>query len=201
MPVPRFAFTFWRTTFTIPVALAAVACLPGGASAANNCQGAPGTSAVEQYCEAIPQADGGRQVPPKRVPKNAQGAVKSSVPVPADLRRAGEDGLAVARFAATAPTVDRSARPPSRTTPNADRASVEPASQPGGAGAPAQAAAVPNGTAFSGAGHALTAGPAAGPELAWSLLALSGVAAGSALLARRRHGPLSGLDPDLGDRS
>jgi hypothetical protein len=150
------------------------AAAPAGAgAAANNCQGAPGTSAVEQYCEAILSADGARQRP--AAPRRAAASPAATAPLPAALRRAGDDGEAIARLLPAGTLRERPAR--------AGR-------EPGG-GSAAAGADTPRdagGSALSAARHAVQAGPTVGAGLTWSLLGATGLLSAGALLTRRRSG-------------
>lgn len=148
---------------------------PGFATAAaNNCQGAPGTSAVEQYCEALLDADGERQRP--TAPQaTGTGTGAGTTALPAGLRHAGDDGAAIARLV---PVGDLPGAP-------ASGAGDQPARPDRDSGVTVQAA---GGSALSAARHAVQAGPTASPALAWGLMGATTILSASALITRRRPG-------------
>ncbi len=68
--------------------------ITGPAAAQQSCQGRPGASAIEQYCEAIPDGTGSRQTPGDKASSSDK---TSQVPTGSrgDLQSSGPDGEAV----------------------------------------------------------------------------------------------------------
>lgn len=86
---------------TMPIVILAVALLlalvAAPTASAQTCQGRPGASAIQQYCEAIPEATGGSQRPGGSSQNGSSQNDGSDAPSGAqsELQDAGQDGQAV----------------------------------------------------------------------------------------------------------
>lgn len=172
--------------------LAAGALLGPAASgaAAQGCQGQAGTSALEQYCEAIPRGDGGRDSPTKSGSDTESGVSASTRKA---LAAAGTDGFKVAALASAGVSASAGTTPKA-TTPKTGSS----ASKSSDAGATTPAVAGPDdasGSPLQAATDAVSNGSTAGPALVWGLVGMSAAGAAGAILLRRR---VSGEHP-LGD--
>lgn len=175
----------------------------GGAPAAfaQGCTGAPGASAIQQYCEAVPRADGGSDRPgggggggsdSGSGGGNSSGSGSGvSAQTSEALSGAGADGAAVERLAggdsaAAAPKGSgskpkkSSAKTSESTTPNDDDGAVLAERVDG----PAD----PDGSPLKAATNAVSSGPTAGSGVVWGLVGISVLGAGAAVFLRRRNG-------------
>lgn len=148
---------------TLAAALLAACCIPAGANGAG-CVGQPGASALEQYCEAVPTAEGGRQAPGSGAGSGVSSQTNQT------LQASGADGASVAALAG-----------------GAEAGSAASNNAQGGSGAqPAvDGPADPSGSPLAAAARAVSSGPTAGPTVAWALVGIALIGAASALLRRR----------------
>ena len=141
---------------------------------ARGCQGAPGTSAVDQYCESIPSAGGttsaGTYAKSSSVHKGKPAVSKATARA---LAAGGADGAAVLRLASTKS---------SAATP-ADQTAVIAGAAPPPARVTLAAAHVPSNDPFGAVASALHHGTV-GSLYVWLFLATGGV--GVVSLRRRR---------------
>ncbi len=185
------------------LALVAVTCGFGFAAAptpanAQGCQGAPGASALEQYCEAVPRADGGRQRPTSGSPasgsqSSGSGSSSSSALPPKtakSLDEAGPDGSAVKRLA------DDGDQPASTSAGSGTGSGGSSSGDEGAVLAErVDSPANPDGSPLRAATNAAQAGPTVGGALVWGLLGLSALGAIGAVFLRRG----SSIDPGAGE--
>lgn len=83
-----------RLTLMISVAALVSLAISGPATAQQSCQGRPGASAIEQYCEAIPDGTGSRETPGnKAASSDRTGQVPAGTR--GDLQSSGPDGAGV----------------------------------------------------------------------------------------------------------
>jgi hypothetical protein len=163
-------------------ALSLVALSPAKSLAASGCQGAPGASALEQYCEAVPDADG-RRVNPGTSGPTASGGVGASASTQQALTKLGADGIRLAHLVG-------------RSHPTSSGGSVAPAgsgnsAKPGTSSANTVGVSGPNdpsGSPLAAATKAVGRGPTAGGGLAWGLVGMSVLGAGGAIVLRRTRG-------------
>lgn len=187
-----------RSVRTVAVLGAAIASTFGGqvsAASAQGCIGRPGTSAVEQYCESVPQGDGGREKPSSNgAPAGSTDRERSGVDsaTAESLRREGADGEALAAFAGAgaggsgtdnSPSGDTGGANPKSTASgeNGDDATSGRTTEPSAA-APKDSSASP----LRAATQAAQTGPAAGSALVWVLLGLSVLGILAAIVVRQR---------------
>lgn len=188
--------------FALAAAVAALSLsAPAGVQAAG-CQGAPGTSALEQYCEAIPDAAGGRQNPGRSTgssngsgsSSNSGAGVSSSTA--AKLSGAGADGAAVEQLAGgvkKSTAKSSSSKSSKMSDDSADGSGVAAAGGSGGPGGGAAAAgavsapADPSNSPLKAATKAVGGGPTVGGGLVWGLLAMTAIGAIGAVVLRRHN--------------
>lgn len=178
--------------FALTLATASTGLAMGSAGAqaqGGGCQGPPGASAVEQYCEAIPRADGGR------TKASGDGSGKNlSERTNSQLGQAGDDGAAVKKL-----TDDGSTAPSGSGGSGSDSGSGSGSGSgsdsDGGSGAGAVSGTTPtgvdapvdaSGSPLKAATNAVESGSTAGPALAWGVVGMSAFGAAAALLLRRR---------------
>jgi hypothetical protein len=193
-----------RARFPLLLAAATTAAtMAGGASvsaAATSCQGAPGASALEQYCEAIPRGDGGRQTTGAAANPGDTGAAAAhshmNHATAQALAAAGADGAAIRQLAnntngpAVASTTQKHpAQPNTKGTGAATSSDTSTASTAN----PKD----PSGSPLRAARQAASSGPAAGQPVAWGIFGISVLGAASALGRRRPPGTL----PAVGDNT
>ncbi len=149
----------------IPVLSVALALAGSGAPAqAQNCEAPPGSAAVDQYCEAIPEGGGsqsGNDFQRERATSGAAATPSGDSPgLPAGtataLESAGQDGEAVAKLAAGGA---------GRTTASEDAA--EPAGEVAGATASSDDV---SSSPLKAVSASVQNGPVAGSLLIWALL-------------------------------
>lgn len=88
-----------RRALVLTVALAVLGLTGAQQALAQACQGRPGASAIEQYCEAIPNGTGGRESSRDRGASASGGGISQATG--RDLRAAGRDGAAVLALVGT----------------------------------------------------------------------------------------------------
>lgn len=167
------------------IAVAGIGLGAGSSSAwaqAGGCQGPPGASAVEQYCEAIPRADGGRT----KAGGDSSGSTLSDKTAGV-LTSSGSDGAAVKRLSddGSAPATDKkTSSAKSAGAGSGDASGTSPTgSSPESVVGPVDA----SGSPLEAATSAVENGPTAGPALAWGVVGMSAFGAAAALLIRRRN--------------
>lgn len=192
-----------------PVALAACTLALPGVAAAQSCQGAPGASAIQQYCEAVPRGDGGRDTAGGGNGSSGRGGSGVNPATSKVLAQAGKDGAAVQRLAGGGPGASDGSS--NNAKPGGAKNSSKQGSGSGSAGASGGAARAgaggsgdgaggpkdPSGSPLNAAKNAASTGPAAGPAVAWSIVGLSVLGALAAVGLRRQRGTL----PPVGDQS
>lgn len=104
-----------QRAFVLTAALAVLALTGAEQAHPQTCQGRPGASAIEQYCEAIPDGTGGRQTSSDRGSSTPGGGVPGAAG--SDLRAAGRDGAAVLALVATGGTEGSSRDESSKDAP------------------------------------------------------------------------------------
>ncbi len=195
---------------------------PGGAAAAG-CQGAPGTSALEQYCEAIPDAKGGRNNPgdARSGAKGSSGSSSGSGvsrSTSQALQSAGADGAAVASLAGGSSGGGsgkgsggggKSGSSKSSDGSSGSGAGGSSGSGAGGAGGAGGgsgtggggavvAPADPSNSPLKATTKAVAGGPTVGSEFVWGLVGMSAIGAVAAVILRRNRGTVL-LDEDSSD--
>lgn len=180
-----------RATALATGAILVVAIAPTAAQA-EGCVGRPGASALEQYCEAVPSANGGRQKANQG--SNGGGSKPYSSSTVKSLADAGADGAAVAALAAGAASngTSDSDLPKSSSKPNSSTtdssgpdASGETATDESTQGVSDPAA--PDASPLTATKEAVATGPTAGPALTWGVLGMSAIGAIGAIVLRRRR--------------
>jgi hypothetical protein len=118
-----------RLRLPILVAFAAALLLPVPAATAQSCVAPPGTSAIDQYCEVVPNGTGGSSgVPGSGIPGSGGPSTPGvSRPTATALARAGADGRAVADLAGGAQSGRRARRTPATSTTGSPDRSTSPA--------------------------------------------------------------------------
>lgn len=150
------------------------------------CQGAPGSSAVEQYCEAIPRGDGGRSQAGGSGSGNGTSTISKKTGEA--LADAGADGASIARLAqdgsAPADSSDGKSSDSGSSSDSGDGAVKD--ARASGVAAPKDA----SGSPLKAATEAAQTGSTVGPALAWGVIGMSALGAISAVLIRRRKGSI-----------
>jgi hypothetical protein len=157
----------------------AVTVLAAQPAAAQRCVAPPGTAAIEQYCETVPDASGGR-------PADSGGVADATAsnPVPAETIRqldaSGESGRDLSRVlrAGTSPARARGTARARRSAPRARRSAPRRAR-------PADAAP-PAANPLDAVGSAFSRGGTVGDGFAWILLAIAAGMGGAAWLRHSR---------------
>jgi hypothetical protein len=158
-----------------------------------NCQGAPGTSAVEQYCEAVPRADGGSD----RGNSAPQRAPTIPIDTSRQLKRSGPDGEAIERLVGGAvqpgkPPVDKEG-----SSSSSSASSVESVDEGAVRSERADPPSDPSSNPLKAASKAVAGGPVVGQGVVWGVIGLSVLGVGSTLILRRRGLTLdTTTDPD-----
>ncbi|MDQ8045614.1 MAG: hypothetical protein REI11_13500 [Patulibacter sp.] len=183
--------------------------LVSGASAAGNCSSAPGASAIQQYCEAVPEANGGSQHSRSGSSKSSGSSGSSTSGVSsstaAKLGSAGADGAAVEQLAGGTTSTGASSSSKSDKKKDKDGAAGTTGSGSGGSGTGGGAAGAvkgikidgpsdPSGSPLKAATHAVANGPTVGTGVVWGLVGLSAIGAAGAIFIRRR-GTTAGFEP------
>ncbi|MDO9355480.1 MAG: hypothetical protein Q7T55_17395 [Solirubrobacteraceae bacterium] len=184
-------------------ALAAVSIGLGlpASSQAQGCTGAPGASAIQQYCEAVPSADGGTDKPGgssnggsggsgSDSSSNSGSSTGSSDGVSAktsrSLNEAGADGAAVERLAGGSEATSSKGKSAPKAE-SVDPAESEATSDDGGVAAErVDGPSDPGGSPLKAATNAVASGPTTGSGLVWGLAGISILGVGAAVLFRRR---------------
>lgn len=168
----RFRLSTAALTSTALLAGAAVA----PASAQSGCTGQAGTSAIEQYCEAVPNGDGSRT---KSTSKSDRGTSKSTSQ---SLQSAGPDGAAVAALAGGTGGGSGGTGGSGSSDNSKSAAGGELAVKSERVSGPDD----PGSNPLNAATQAASSGPIAGKAVTWGLVGLTGLGALGALLLRRR---------------
>lgn len=202
----------------LPLALVIAAALPTAGAQAQGCTGAPGASALEQYCEAVPRADGGRDRPSTGSGSGSgsgggtsNGSTGSGSGVSRgtaeQLSAAGRDGAAVERLAGgtaegSSQGSSKSKKSGAKTSGDKSASGSASGSDESGSGGDAGAVkgiqvdgpAEPSGSPLKAATKAVASGPTAGDTLVWGLVGISALGAAGAVFLRRgqRLDPLDG---------
>lgn len=184
---------------------------------AQSCQGAPGASAIQQYCEAVPRGDGGRDSSSGGSGGSGGGSGSGSggsqgvsAATSKALAQAGKDGAAVQRLASggSGEAKKRSSKRPGGSggdesgTSTTGSGTSTGGSGSGAAGSGTGAAAGPkdpSGSPLNAAKNAASSGPTAGPAVAWSIVGLSVFGALAAVGLRRQRGTLPPVDEQTDD--
>lgn len=186
--------TKYSTSLALALLGANLALVPS--ANAGGCVGRQGASALVQYCEAVPTADGGRQSPgspsaaSSSQTRQSGPASKSSSSTDKALSSAGADGAAVAAIAGISGRRDSS---PDAKSTNGRVASSAPGSgndgdreAQGGSRSTVSQPADPAGSPLAATREAVETGPTAGPAITWSVVGMSALGAIAAVLIRRR---------------
>lgn len=172
------------------LSLATAALTVGAPSTAfgQNCQGRPGASAVEQYCEAIPDATG------EPVQPSSERSDSASAGTPAvgrstgdDLMAAGKDGKAVLALAggASASRGGSGARDVERESKSSAAGARTPSER--GAVAGVSAASEPSASPLRAVSASVQSGRTVGGEFLWVLAALTLIGLAAGWLRFRAH--------------
>lgn len=195
-----------RTTRLTPTALAlpvlgsvVLAFAAPPAAFAQGCTGAPGASAIQQYCEAVPRADGGSERPGGSDSGGSGGGSGSggsgsgvSSSTAKSLSEAGADGAAVERLTQGGSTSETpKAKKKSEKDASSTAAGSGTGSGPTGSDGAVLAERVegpadPDGSPLKAATNAVASGPTAGTGVVWGLVGISVLGAGAAVFFRRR---------------
>lgn len=160
---------------------------------AQACQGRPGASAIEQYCEAIPEGTGERVTPSSE--RESRGSA-SNVPAGTaqELADAGQEGQAVLGLAASSSgggdSSDGGGNGGSSSSSGSGSGSSGSAGAENAASA-TPAASSPSDNPLKAVSSAVSNGATVGSGFLWGLLALALAAAGAAWIGFRRHDPPS----------
>lgn len=146
--------------FAVLVVIAGVFCLPAGAIGQTSCEAPPGTSAIDQYCETIPRADGPRGA-------GDPGATRTPRPLPASTLRALRGGDADARALA-----DTLAGPAGEGS-DGDGGGQGRSNAPKVAGLDAPSAEDPSTNPFSALKASVGSGGSIGGGFIWTLIAIA----------------------------
>lgn len=188
------------------VALTAGTLAAPGVATAQSCQGAPGASAIQQYCEAVPRGDGGRDTAggggTSGGGSGGSGAGVNAATSSA-LAQAGRDGAAVRRLVGEGSSSAKKRKSgksgKSGASGGGSGSTSTGGSGTGGAGGVSGSGAAagpkdPSGSPLNAAKNAASNGPTAGPAVAWSIVGLSVFGALAAVGLRRQRGALPRLD-------
>lgn len=157
---------------------------------AQACEGRPGASAIEQYCEAIPEATGDRVTPRENRERGSSGADVPSG-TSQQLEDSGADGAAVLGLVAGSDG-GNGGDGGGNGASSSKSSSGESAS--GDEKTEAEAAAVaaassPSDNPLKAVSSAVSNGATVGSAFLWGLLALAVAAAGAAWVGFRRQAP------------
>lgn len=197
------------------VSVAALTASPT-AALAQGCTGQPGTSALEQYCEAVPRGDGGRDRPGSSGNGSGSSGNGVSSNTQRTLSQSGADGAAVAALASGggsgsggsgsggsgASGSGASGAGKSQSGKSSESSKKSGSGSTGGASssgatASGDAGAVkgirvegpedPSSNPLKAATTAASSGPVAGPTLVWGLVGMTAIGAIAAVVLRRRQ--------------
>jgi hypothetical protein len=165
------------------LALAPLA-LPSGAAAATTCQAPPGTSAIDQYCEALPSPGG-----------SGSGHHKHSKPVSnstsKQLEQQGPTGQAVLNLANSSGDAHAAPAPKPVThhhrRHHRSRATTPSPATPATPKPVSGSLPAPSSNPLSAVGSAIGTGSSTGAVLLWILVALAAVMGGTAVIGHRRR--------------
>jgi hypothetical protein len=170
-----------RRLLALPLIALAVATAAPAAGAAT-CASAPGTSAVDQYCESIPGADGGKPV--KRTKGAPVEAARDRLPAGTSRQLDGDDPDDAGLLAVVSTGPDR---PSGGAAGGATTGGTATPGATATAEAPAQGAVDAGATPSSSPVSAVTAAASSGPTLGPGLpIALLGIALAGGALAWTR---------------
>lgn len=169
-----------RFTAMLPALIAALIVLAPKAMA-QACTGRPGASAIEQYCEAIPEGTGERVGPSGSNGSSGKSSGSGiSQSTSRELDKAGADGQAVLAIAAAGGGDDQGGRSGgSETSGGSQRA-------PNGTDVAAAAAQSPSDNPLKAVSSSVSNGSTVGSGFLWGLLALAVAAAAAAWVGFRR---------------
>lgn len=162
---------------------------------AQGCTGQPGTSALEQYCEAVPRGDGGRDRPGGSGSNGSGSGSGVSSSTQRTLSQAGADGAAVAALASGGSGSGGSGEGASKKSSKSSTKKSSGGSSSGSAGSQdagavkaerVESPADPSGNPLKAATNAASSGPVAGPTLVWGLVGMTAIGAIAAVILRRR---------------
>lgn len=180
---------------------ATLAALPS-TSVAQGCVGQPGTSALEQYCEAVPRGDGGRDRPGSGSGSGSSGNGGSGVSgaTRQQLQGAGADGAAVAALASGGSGGSGSSGGSSKKPSQPSNQSSDAEGDAGAVkGISVDGPQAPDGSPLKAATQAASSGPVAGQAVTWGLVGLTALGAiGAVFMRRRQLGDAAA--PDAGDQ-
>ena len=166
------------------LACALVAQPAGASSSSTTCQAPPGTSAIDQYCEALP-APGGNSGHHK---KHSHPVSNSTTKA---LEKQGPAGQAVLNLVGSsgdagtpAPVKHKAAK---RHRHHKQQASTPSSSPPAATTPVSHALPAPDSNPLSAVGSAIGTGSSTGAVLLWLLVALAVVMGGTALIGYRRR--------------
>lgn len=182
--------------------------LGSDAYAAGACTGAPGASAIQQYCEAVPTAGSKSQ----HAGEKSSSASTVSSQTAATLNASGSDGAKVEALAGGAPSASSTkstSSSASSSSKNKKKKSSSGASGTsggsGGSGSGGGSVAVkdlkvngpsdPSGSPLKAASHAVASGPTVGGGVVWGLVGVSALGVLGAVFLRRRSGTGNPFDP------
>ncbi|MBE2314496.1 hypothetical protein DVA67_000800 [Solirubrobacter sp. CPCC 204708] len=163
-------------------------------AAAQDCEAPPGTAAIEQYCESVPESTGNRSTRDRNQARgetrtNAGGLPRSeqpdTTPVPEttmrEIERAGERGEQLSRVlrGAGKPRADNREPKPTKERDRSPAVQRTPVETP---------VPVQTGNAFSAVGAAVSGGDTVGGTFPLILLAIAGLIGGAGFIRRGRGG-------------
>ena len=158
--------------------------LPSGAVASTTCQAPPGTSAIDQYCEALPSP-------------GSSGHHKHSKPVSNSttkkLEQHGSTGQAVLNLADSSGDANAAPAPAPKPKPKVhhrhhrSRVTTAPPAAPVKAQPVGGSLPAPSSNPLSAVGSAIGTGSSTGALLLWILVAVALVMGGTAFIGHRRR--------------
>lgn len=174
---------------------------------AQGCTGQPGTSALEQYCEAVPRGDGGRDRPGSSG-NGGSGSSGSGVSSSTQrtLNQSGADGAAVAALASGGGSGNggsgssgsgsgekskngKSSKSSTKSGSGSTGVTGSSGTDDAGAvkGVRVEGPEDPSSNPLKAASTAASSGPVAGPALVWGLVGMTAIGAVAAVILRRRQ--------------
>lgn len=173
--VPRVS-TRMRRVLAVTLAFLATSAAGPSVTGAQSCEAPPGTSAVEQYCEALPEASGTRSANESNRAANASRGRRPpslSTATAATLEASGSDGRAILNLARGTAA---GSRPGGRTLTG----------ETGTAAGEARPPAIPSDNPLRAVQAAASQGRTVGGGLAWTILVGTAALAGVAWVRLRR---------------
>jgi hypothetical protein len=159
-------------TLLVATLIGAAGVMPS--AALGQCVGQAGSSALEQYCEAVPRGDGGRDTTTNSGSASGSSSGSGSS-LPADTASTLAESKDGSKLAALAENSGGDAPSGSKTS---DESAVK--------GTQVSGPAAPDGSPLQAATKAAGSGPIAGQAVTWSLVGLTALGALGALWLRRR---------------